>query len=137
GESTPVCNPAKAKEAHARIRVLVAEDHELSRSLLKKLLEMRDYYVTAVSNGREILEEMERQTFDLVLMDIHMPELDGLEATAEIRHREQAGSHIPIVSVTADAAPSLREHYLAAGFTEYLAKPIKTEAIYGLIERLV
>jgi len=104
---------------------------------LKKLLEMRGHHVTAVSSGREVLEEMARQTFDLVLMDIHMPELDGFEATAEIRRREQAGYHIPIVSVTADAAPSLREHYLAAGFTEYLAKPIKPEALYGLIERLV
>ena len=104
---------------------------------MKKLLEMREYRVTAVANGRDALEEIERQTFDLVLMDIHMPELDGLEATAEIRRREQAGPHIPIVAVTADAAAGLREHYLAAGFTEYLSKPIKPDALYALIESVV
>ena len=71
---------------------------------------MRDCHVTAVSNGSEVLEEIGLQTIDLVLMDIHMPGMDGVEATAEIRRREQAGHHIPIVAVTADAAPSLREH---------------------------
>ena len=128
--STPERNPET-------IRVLVAEDHEVSRVLLKRLLEMRDYQVTTVSNGREVLEEIARQTFDLVLMDIHMPGLDGLEATAEIRRQEQAGPHIPIVAVTAEAAPRLREHYLAAGFSEYLSKPIKPEELYALIESLV
>src|SRR6266446_5981520 len=98
---------------------------------------MRDYHVTAVSNGSEVLEEIGRQTIDLVLMDIHMPGMDGVEATAEIRRREQAGPHIPIVAVTADAAAGLREHYLAAGFTEYLSKPIKPDALYALIESVV
>ena len=109
-KSTPERNLEKAKESRAPVRILVAEDHELSRTLLKKLLEMRDYHVTAVSNGSEVLEEIGLQTIDLVLMDIHMPGMDGVEATAEIRRREQAGPHIPIVAVTADAAPSLREH---------------------------
>jgi len=136
-KSTPERNLEKAKESRAPVRILVAEDHELSRTLLKKLLEMRDYHVTAVSNGSEVLEEIGRQTIDLVLMDIHMPGMDGVEATAEIRRREQAGPHIPIVAVTADAAPSLREHYLAVGFSEYLPKPIKPEELYALIESLV
>jgi signal transduction histidine kinase/ActR/RegA family two-component response regulator len=136
-ESARRRDPEKSKEAHTPVRVLIAEDHELSRSLLKKLLEMRDHHVTAVSNGREVLEEIKRQTFDIVLMDVHMPELDGVEATAEIRRQKQAGPQIPIVAVTADSAVGLREYYLAKGFTEYLSKPIKPEALFALIDDLV
>jgi CheY-like chemotaxis protein len=69
-------------------------------------------------------------------MDIHMPELDGLEATVEIRCKEGAGPHIPIVALTAESAPGLRERYLAAGLTEYLAKPIKPEKLFELIENI-
>ena len=96
---------------------------------------MRDYRVAVVTNGKEVLETMKHQAFDLVLMDIRMPEMDGLEATAEIRAREQAGRRIPIVAVTADAGAGLRKYYLAAGFNEYLSKPIQPEALYALIER--
>jgi CheY-like chemotaxis protein len=129
--------PEKATNGNGQVRILVAEDHELSRTLLKKLLEMRDYHVAVVTNGKEVLEIMKHQVFDLVLMDIRMPEMDGLEATAEIRAREQAGRRIPIVAVTADAGAGLRKYYLAAGFNEYLSKPIQPESLYALIERLV
>jgi len=127
----------KAKETHIPVRVLIAEDYELSRSLLKKLLEMRGYRVTTVSNGRGVLDEMKRQTFDIILMDVHMPEMDGLETTAEIRQQEQSGPPVPIVAVTADAFFGLREHYLAKGFAEYLSKPIQAEALFALIDTLV
>jgi signal transduction histidine kinase/CheY-like chemotaxis protein len=139
----PVEEPAHTREkedakgTHIPIRALIAEDYELSRSLLKKLLEMRGYRVTAVSNGREALDEIKRQTFDIVLMDFHMPEMDGVEATSEIRRQEHSGPPIPIVAVTADAFFGLREHYLAKGFTEYLSKPIQAEALFTLIDTLV
>jgi CheY-like chemotaxis protein len=126
----------RAKEAHVPIHVLVAEDHELSRVLLKEIIELRGHRVTAVSNGREALEEMERRTFDLVLMDIHMPEMDGVQATAEVRRREHDGPHLPIVAVTAEAAPGFRERYMAAGFTDFMAKPIEPDLLYALIESL-
>jgi protein-histidine pros-kinase len=103
---------------------------------MKKLLEMRGHEVTAVCNGKHVLEEMDRQTFDLVLMDLHMSELDGFAAMAEIRRTEQGRPPIPVIALTADVAPGLRERCLAAGFTEYLAKPVKPEPLYALIEKL-
>jgi signal transduction histidine kinase/CheY-like chemotaxis protein len=120
----------------APLRILIAEDHDISRQLLRTLLEMRGHSVTDVSNGTEVLREMERHTFDIVLMDIHMPELNGLEVTAAIRSKEQEGPHIPIVALTAEAASGLRERYLAAGITEYLAKPVKPETLFSLIENM-
>ncbi|MBZ5592341.1 MAG: response regulator [Acidobacteriia bacterium] len=118
------------------LKILVAEDHDMSRQLLKKLLEMRGYLVVAVTNGNEVLREMEQQAFDLVLMDIRMPELDGLGTTAEIRRREQGGKPMPIIALTAEAAEGLRERYMASGITEYLAKPIKPERLFELIEKM-
>ena len=127
---------AAIQQARAPLRVLVAEDHEISRELMKKLLEMRGHEVTAVCNGTRVLEEMERQAFDLVLMDLHMSGMDGLAATDEIRRKEQGRPPLPVIALTVDVAPGIRERCLAAGFTEYLAKPFKPEVLYELIERL-
>jgi two-component system CheB/CheR fusion protein len=74
-----------------RLKILIAEDHDMSRQLLQKLLHMRGYSVVTAANGKDALREMEGQAFDLVLMDMHMPELDGLGTTAEIRRREKGG----------------------------------------------
>jgi signal transduction histidine kinase/CheY-like chemotaxis protein len=119
-----------------RARILLVEDNVVNQRVASGLLTRRGHDVSLAPNGRDALARLERETFDLVLMDIHMPELDGVKATAEIRRLEQAGPHIPIVAVTAEA-PSFRQHYLAAGFSEYLAKPFKPEALYALIESLV
>jgi CheY-like chemotaxis protein len=135
--STDIQGYARKADAKHIWRILVAEDHDASRQLLQKLLEIRGYWVTAVSNGNEVLRELDQYSFDLVLMDIHMPELDGLAATAEIRRREKEGKHIPIVALTAEAASGLRERYLAAGLTEYLAKPIKPQKLFELIENIL
>jgi signal transduction histidine kinase/CheY-like chemotaxis protein len=122
-----------AARAQVPLRILIAEDHEVSRRLLKTLVEMRGHSVTAVSNGIEVLRAMEQHEFDVVLMDIHMPELDGLKTTAVIRRRGPGGD-IPIIALTAESAPGLRERYQAAGITEYLAKPVKPEVLFALIE---
>jgi CheY-like chemotaxis protein len=122
-----------AVRAQVPLRILIAEDHEVSRRLLKTLVEMRGHSVTAVSNGIEVLRAMEQYEFDVVLMDIHMPELDGLETTAVIRRRGPGGD-VPIIALTAESAPGLRERYQAAGITEYLAKPVKPEVLFALIE---
>jgi signal transduction histidine kinase/ActR/RegA family two-component response regulator len=125
-----------AAKTSVELRILVAEDHDVSRQLLQKLLETRGHHVTAVSNGNQVLAALEKATFDLILMDIHMPELDGLEATSAIRRSEQKGRHIPIVAITAEAAPGVRNRYLAAGMTDYLAKPVKPERLFELIENI-
>jgi two-component system CheB/CheR fusion protein len=122
--------------ATPNLKILIAEDHDMSRQLLKKLLEMRGYLVVAVANGREALREMEQQVFDLVLMDIHMPELDGIGTAAEIRRREQGGKAVPIIAMTAESTESLRERYAASGITEYFAKPIKPDRLFELIEKV-
>jgi CheY-like chemotaxis protein len=126
----------KPTQAAVPLRILLAEDHDVSRKLMKKLLEMRGHQVTAVCNGRQALEEKDRHVFDVVLMDVHMSELDGLSATAAIRRKEQGAPPVPIVALTADAGDGLRERYLALGFTDYIAKPVKPEALYALIEGL-
>jgi len=125
------------RQAHVTLQILLAEDHDVSRTLMKKLLEMRCHQVTAVCNGRQALQEMDRHIFDVVLMDIHMSELDGLTATAAIRGKEQGAAPVPIIALTADAGAGLRERYLAMGFTDYIAKPVKPEALYALIESLI
>jgi len=122
--------------ATPNLKILVAEDHDMSRQLLKRLLEMRGYIVVAVANGREALREMEQQVFDLVLMDIHMPELDGIGTAAEIRRREQEGKAVPIIAMTAESAESLGERYATSGITEYFAKPIKPDRLFELIEKV-
>jgi len=122
--------------ATPNLKILVAEDHAMSRQLLKKLLEMRGYLVVAVANGSEALRAMEQQVFDLVLMDIHMPELDGIGTAAEIRRREQGGKPVPIIAMTAESAESLRERYVTSGITEYFAKPIKPDRLFELIEKV-
>ena len=128
--------PQNVPAATARLKILVAEDHDMSRQLLQKLLEMREYAVVAVANGKDALREMEEQAFDVVLMDMHMPELDGMGATAEIRRREKGGRPTPIIALTAESSEGLRERYVDAGITDYLAKPIKPEKLFELIERV-
>ena len=136
-EPAPEAIEAPAKpDTPSRLHILVAEDHEIGRELLKKLLEMRGYSVTVAMSGHEVLRELQQRSFDLILMDIHMPELDGLSATAEIRRKEGDGRHIPIIALTAEFAPGLRERYAAVGITDYLAKPVKAEKLFEMVERV-
>jgi CheY-like chemotaxis protein len=123
--------------ATVNLKILVAEDHDMSRQLLQKLLDMRGHTVVAVANGKDALREMEQQAFDVVLMDMRMPELDGIGATAEIRRREKGGRSIPIIALTAEASEGIRDRYVEAGVTDYLAKPIKPEKLFELIEKIL
>ena len=119
-----------------QLKILVVEDHDMSRQLMEKLLAMRGYAVVTVANGKDALREMEEQAFDVVLMDMHMPELDGMGATAEIRRREKGGPPTPIIALTAESSEGLRERYVDAGITDYLAKPIKPDRLFELIEKV-
>jgi CheY-like chemotaxis protein len=123
--------------ATAKLKILIAEDHDMSRQLLQKLLDMRGYAVVTAANGKDALREMEEQAFDVVLMDMHMPELDGLDTTAEIRRREKGGRPTPVIALTAEASEGLRDRYLEAGITDYLAKPIKPEKLFDLIDKVL
>jgi CheY-like chemotaxis protein len=116
------------------LSILVAEDNVVSQRLVSALLKERGHAVTIAGNGTEVLELVEQRDFDLVLMDIQMPEMDGLQATAEIRQREgHRGKHLPIVAMTAHAMAGDRERCLDAGMDGYIAKPIHPGELMALI----
>jgi signal transduction histidine kinase/CheY-like chemotaxis protein len=119
----------------AFLRILVAEDNPVNQRLATRLLEKRGHQVVLADNGRQALDALKNQTFDLLLMDVQMPQMDGLQATAAIR-LEEAGSsrHLPIVALTANAMKGDREKYLLSGMDGYLAKPIRTPELDEVLE---
>jgi len=124
------------REHRARLRILLAEDNAVNQRLAARLLEKRGHAVAIAENGRVALEALEKQPFDLVLMDMQMPEMDGLEATAAIREREKfSGEHIPIIAMTANAMTGDRERCMEAGMDAYLSKPIQVKDLFAAIEK--
>ncbi|MEW5724405.1 MAG: response regulator, partial [Thermodesulfobacteriota bacterium] len=119
------------------LHVLLVEDDAVNQKLAVHFLEKRGHAVVVAGDGREALRALESEGFDLVLMDIQMPFMDGFQATAAIREREnQTGGHVPIVAMTAQAMKGDRETCLAAGMDEYLSKPIKQAEFMDLLVRL-
>jgi CheY-like chemotaxis protein len=120
------------------LRVLVAEDNETNQKLVAALLEQRGHDVVTVSNGREALERATRDQFDIILMDVQMPEMGGLEATEAIRaHERGSGRHTPIVALTAHAMSGDRERCLAAGMDGYVSKPLRPAELLSTIDGLL
>ena len=118
------------------LRVLLAEDNIVNQKLAVRLLEKLGHVVAVANNGLEALEELERGSFDLVLMDLQMPELGGLEAVRLIRQQEEeTGQHLPIIALTANAMKGDREICLEAGMDDYVSKPIQTRALIEAIAR--
>jgi len=119
------------------LRVLLAEDNPINRRVAEMLLQKKGHSTALASNGREALERIRAEHFDIVLMDVQMPDLDGYAATAAIRKLEATnGGHLPIIGVTAHAMDGDRERCLAAGMDGYVAKPILPKLLYGEIERV-
>jgi CheY-like chemotaxis protein/HPt (histidine-containing phosphotransfer) domain-containing protein len=120
------------------LRILLAEDNPINRLAMTRLLEKRGCHVVAVENGREALAAFDREPIDLVLMDVQMPDLDGLEATAALRVRERnRGTRVPVIALTAHAMRGDRERCLVAGMDEYVTKPVQPEELLGMIARAV
>lgn len=136
-----VCAPPEvAQPPQHSLRILLAEDNPINQKLMIKALQKRGYTVFLASDGIEALEILKRETVDLALMDVQMPRMDGLAATAAIRawEREQgSGKRLPIVAVTAHAMAGDRELCLAAGMDDYLSKPLRTDELVTLINRLL
>lgn len=120
-----------------KLRVLIAEDNPLNQLYLSKLLERFGFRrITMVENGRAALEAHQRKECDLILMDCHMPEMNGLEATAQIRVlEEKTGEHIPILAMTANAMPGERERCLSYGMDEYLSKPLDVRMFRAMLSQ--
>lgn len=118
-----------------KLNVLVAEDNKINQMVTQKMLEREGMEVTIAENGMEAVKCFEKQDFDIIMMDIHMPEMDGYEATSAIRKLEEvSGNHIPIIALTASAMEGDKEACLEAGMDGYISKPIKKDQ---LIETLL
>jgi CheY-like chemotaxis protein len=138
GPKAEAAEPAAGRGSRVgSLRILLAEDSLVNQKLAVALLEGCGHTVTVANNGREAAAVFDAQAFDLVLMDVQMPEMDGLEATSRIRDREnQAGSRVPIIAMTAHALKGDRERCLDAGMDGYIAKPIHAEELFETIERV-
>jgi PAS domain S-box-containing protein len=116
------------------LRILLAEDNPINQKLAVRLLEKHGHRITVANNGREAVEFLAEGEFDLVLMDMQMPEMDGIEATQHIRQKEAGGGErIPIIAMTANVMPEDRQRCLEAGMDGYVSKPINTEALFAAI----
>ena len=152
-EKASVVTRYTIQEARRRLKILLAEDNLVNQKLAVKMLEKRGYVVVVTSNGREAVDAFKKKGFDLILMDVQMPEMNGFEATKEIRKWEsgmrnkkssemdsirnpQSKIRIPIVAMTAHAMKGDRERCLAAGMDDYVSKPVKAEELFKVIDRV-
>ena len=120
------------------LRILVVEDSPANRNVLLSLLRSKGWVAEAAGNGIEALAALEKESFDAVLMDAQMPDMNGLAATAAIRAREKvSGAHVPIIAITAHAMPGDRERCLKAGMDGYLAKPFRSKELFDALQQLI
>jgi len=121
--------------SHGSLRILVVEDNQVNQQLAISLLSRWGHRATLAEDGQQALDELAGQPYDLVLMDMQMPVMGGLEATRRYRRQEAAGQHLPIIAMTANALPGDREHCLAAGMDDYLCKPVRAADLQQLLQR--
>lgn len=141
-EKAQACHEAPARPASTArpmitLQVLVVDDNAVNRAVATGILAKDGHAVAQATNGREAVELTRRQRYDAILMDVQMPELDGLEATARIRQNEaRLGRHTPIIAMTARAGSDDRERCLAAGMDDYISKPVSSEKVRAAVDRL-
>ena len=133
-DKTPVSGPEKPLAG----RILLAEDNPVNQQVARDMLEFQDCHVSVVNNGREAVKAFSENDYDLLLIDCHMPEMDGFEATEAIRdqeHKKGVESGIPIIALTANAIRGNREHCVAVGMDDFLAKPFTRKQLLGILQR--
>ena len=129
---------AKPRQVRPLLNVLLAEDNLVNQKLAVKLLERKGHVVAIAENGREALNLASQKDFDVILMDVQMPEMDGLDATQAIRKRElSTGKHVPIIAMTAHVMKGDEERCLAIGMDGYVAKPIDVNVLMDTIYKVV
>jgi CheY-like chemotaxis protein len=125
-----------ARDPSEVLRILVAEDNPVNQRLITRLLEKRGHRVVLAPDGKQAVQALDQEPFDLVFMDVQMPEMDGLEATGVIRQKEMAsGEHQPIIALTAHAMKGDEERFLAGGMDGYLAKPIRPQELDKVLDK--
>jgi signal transduction histidine kinase len=125
------------RKIRPEIRILIADDNPINRLVLEEQLRSHGFQLATATNGVETLEKLETESFDLLLLDCQMPELDGYETTRRLRQKELGGRHLPIVALTAHALAGDRERCLAAGMDDYLAKPFTEKELLEVIDRWI
>jgi signal transduction histidine kinase/CheY-like chemotaxis protein len=137
-ENFPVVTIHSLRESRARLSILLVEDNRVNQAVATRLLEKRGHLVVVVGSGKQALEALENQTPDLILMDVQMPEMDGIQATASIREGElKSGKHIPIIAMTAHVMAGDKERCRDAGMDGYLSKPIRAEDLFATMEEVL
>ncbi len=138
-ESIMPCDPARSPVTFPAAPpsggpILIAEDNAINQKVIERMVQKLGYRVKLVANGRDAIEALSRDNYELIFMDCQMPEMDGFEACREIRKNE-GGTRIPIVAITANAMKGDRERCLAAGMDDYVSKPFKQDDLRVVIER--
>jgi len=125
----------KGLGARSPLRILLAEDNLVNQRVAGRILEKMGYRADIAANGLEALEALKRQTYDVVFMDVHMPGMDGMEATRQICHRWGPAERPRIIAMTASAMQGDRERCLEAGMDDYVSKPVRVEELRAALER--
>ena len=129
--------PEHVPSVNQQLTILLAEDNAVNQKFALRMLERRGHKVRVAGNGLEALAALDKEQFDVVLMDVQMPDMDGLEATAVIRQKEKAqGSHIPIVAMTAHSMKGDRDRCLEAGMDGYISKPINAQKLLEALDHI-
>ena len=115
-------------------RILIAEDSSVIQNLTRKILSQQNYQIETVKNGKEVLDKLAKGPFDLVLMDIHMPLMDGMECAREIRKSNQ---QMPILAITGNANNYSMDDFKAAGINDFLPKPLNYDQVVGMVKKYV
>jgi CheY-like chemotaxis protein len=137
-QPVPLVTRHTLREGRRPLRVLLAEDNVVNQRLAVRLLEKPGHRVFVACDGVKVLEALERDRFDVVLMDVQMPVMDGVEATAAIREKEKrTGEHIPIVAMTAHAMAGDRQRFLGSGMDGYVSKPVRSQELFDAIETVL
>ena len=130
--------PRQKRDARTGLRILVAEDNATNQKLVSAMLDQQGHSATVVGNGTLAVQRAAQEPFDVILMDVQMPEMSGIEATAAIRKQEEGtGRHLPIVALTARAMAGDREQCLAAGMDAYVAKPVRATELFSAIDAAI
>jgi len=134
--AAPIPSPDGEPSVRRKLRILLAEDNSVNQKVAARLLDRLGYRADIVANGLEVLDAIERQVYDVILMDIQMPEMDGLTTLAKLRERYPPGARPWVIALTAYAFPGERDRFLAVGMDDYLSKPVRLEALAAALDRV-